>query len=50
MRVQFLCEDYYPGGSIMPGRSFSSGSDYRYGYNKGSEKVIKEINKPQNEK
>jgi RHS repeat-associated protein len=28
--------DYYPGGSIMPGRSFSSGS-YRYGY-QGSEK------------
>jgi len=29
--------DYYPGGSIMPGRSFSSNS-YRFGYNAGSEK------------
>jgi hypothetical protein len=28
--------DYYPGGSIMPGRSFSS-DNYRYGY-QGSEK------------
>lgn len=32
-----FCKDYYAGGSIMPGRSFSS-SDYRYGYNAGSEK------------
>ena len=30
-------QDYYPGGSIMPGRNYSSES-YRYGYNKGSEK------------
>jgi len=29
--------DYYPGGSIMPGRSFNSNS-YRFGYNAGSEK------------
>lgn len=30
-------QDYYPGGSLQPGRSFSSNS-YRYGYNAGSEK------------
>ena len=29
--------DYYLGGSLMPGR-YSGGSDYRYGYNAGSEK------------
>ena len=29
--------NYYPGGSIMPGRSFAANS-YRYGFNKGSEK------------
>ncbi len=29
--------DYYPGGSLMPGRSFESNS-YRFGYNAGSEK------------
>ena len=28
---------YYPGGMIMPGRSFSSNT-YRFGYNNGSEK------------
>jgi len=28
--------NYYPFGSIMPGRSYNSG-DYRYGWNKGSE-------------
>jgi K+/H+ antiporter YhaU regulatory subunit KhtT len=32
-----FCKDYYAGGSIMPGRSFNS-SEYRYGFNKGSEK------------
>jgi hypothetical protein len=29
--------DYYPGGSLMPGRNENS-SNYRYGFNKGSEK------------
>ena len=24
--------DYYPHGNIMPGRSYSAGSNYRYGY------------------
>ena len=32
-----FCIDYYPGGMQMPGRHASS-SNYRYGYNKGSEK------------
>lgn len=27
-----LCSDYYPFGSLMPGR-YSGGSDYRYGFN-----------------
>lgn len=26
-------QDYYPGGSIEPGRSFNAGSQYRYGFN-----------------
>jgi len=30
-------QDYYPGGFLMPGRSFSSNS-YRFGYNADSEK------------
>ncbi|PWU02589.1 MAG: hypothetical protein C5B52_05040 [Bacteroidetes bacterium] len=29
--------DYYPFGMIMPGRNFTSGNDYRYGFN-GKEK------------
>ena len=29
--------NYYPGGMIMPGRNYNS-NNYRYGYNKGSEK------------
>ena len=29
--------DYYPGGSLMPGRNGNS-NEYRYGFNKGSEK------------
>ncbi|MCB9361355.1 MAG: hypothetical protein H6588_08640 [Flavobacteriales bacterium] len=32
-----LTYDYYPGGSIMPGRNYAS-NEYRYGFNKGSEK------------
>lgn len=27
-----LYDDYYPFGSAMPGRSFNSGNDYRYGF------------------
>jgi len=30
--------DYYPGGMLMPGRKYSVGSAYRYGFN-GQEKV-----------
>lgn len=30
--------DYYPFGMVMPGRSHTSGTDYRYGFN-GQEKV-----------
>ncbi len=26
-------QDYYPGGMLMPGRTYSSGSQYRYGFN-----------------
>jgi RHS repeat-associated protein len=29
--------DYYPGGMVMPGRKFSTGNKYRYGFN-GKEK------------
>lgn len=31
------CKDYSTGGMLMPGRQFNA-ADYRYGYNKGSEK------------
>src|ERR1700710_108022 len=31
--------DYYPFGMVIPGRSFSAGSQYRYGFN-GQEKSI----------
>ncbi|MBE7443654.1 MAG: hypothetical protein HS119_14500 [Flavobacteriales bacterium] len=37
MKDVLITYDYYAGGSIMPGRSFSANS-YRYGYNAGSEK------------
>jgi hypothetical protein len=30
--------DFYSGGSLMPGRSYSSTPNYRYGFNSGSEK------------
>lgn len=30
-------QDYYPGGSIEPGRSYNAGAQYRYGFN-GKEK------------
>ena len=35
--------DYYPGGMVMPGRKYSSGSEYRYGAANGQEKST-EIN------
>lgn len=32
-----ICKDYYAGGSLLPGRN-SNSNEYRYGWNKGSEK------------